>query len=366
MARRYYEIDLLRFVAALMVVFFHYCFRGHAASNYSDVAFPEVAGAAKFGYLGVDLFFIISGFVIIASARGRTVGSFVVARARRLYPAFWACCTLTAVAIALWGGDRFAATWRQYLGNLPLFGAGAGVRPVDGVYWSLVVELHFYLLVAILLATRSLSRLRPVMAAWLLLSLANVLHPLPGAGHLELDWAPYFIAGTFFFLVSEGDRRPMNFLILAAAFAVALLYQGPRLAEARELFHADFDVTTVGAIEATFFGTMLLIAFGWTRGLRHPVLLTLGALTYPLYLLHQYVGYIVLNAAGPRYDRYLVLTVLVAAMLALAFAIHRLVEVPGSRLLAAALDRVFARLGPAQIKGDAVAAPTMPVPPTVP
>ena len=66
---RFYEIDLLRFVAAFAVVLFHYTFRGAAGEAFTSVAYPELAGITKYGCLGVDLFFIISGFVILMTSR---------------------------------------------------------------------------------------------------------------------------------------------------------------------------------------------------------------------------------------------------------------------------------------------------------
>ena len=67
MQQRVNEIDLLRFIAALAVVFFHYAFRGYAADDLSILPYPLLAPLAKYGYLGVELFFMISGFVILTS-----------------------------------------------------------------------------------------------------------------------------------------------------------------------------------------------------------------------------------------------------------------------------------------------------------
>ena len=65
---RLYEIDLFRFFAAIAVVFYHYGFRGWMADDLSRVAAPGLAPLVQYGYLGVDLFFIISGFVILLTA----------------------------------------------------------------------------------------------------------------------------------------------------------------------------------------------------------------------------------------------------------------------------------------------------------
>ena len=89
------EIDLLRFFAALAVVFFHYSFRGYAADAMSIMPYPLLASLSKYGYLGVELFFMISGFVILMTAANGSLRSFAISRIVRLYPAFWACCTVT-------------------------------------------------------------------------------------------------------------------------------------------------------------------------------------------------------------------------------------------------------------------------------
>src|SRR5688500_9728869 len=85
-------IDLLRIVAALWVLFFHYLYLFPANGRLPGaLAADPVQGVAAHGYLGVELFFVISGFVITLSAEGRTRAEFAVARAIRLWPAFVLC-----------------------------------------------------------------------------------------------------------------------------------------------------------------------------------------------------------------------------------------------------------------------------------
>ena len=84
------EIDLLRFFAALAVAFYHYAFRGYAANNLSIMPYPLLEPIAKYGFLGVELFFMISGFVILMTAASGSLKGFIVSRIVRLYPAVWA------------------------------------------------------------------------------------------------------------------------------------------------------------------------------------------------------------------------------------------------------------------------------------
>jgi len=82
-------LDGLRLVAALMVVSYHYISRGDAWTAASPHGFPQVVYlASRFGFFGVELFFLISGFVICMSGMGRSLGQFFVARVVRLYPAY--------------------------------------------------------------------------------------------------------------------------------------------------------------------------------------------------------------------------------------------------------------------------------------
>ncbi|RZJ93005.1 MAG: acyltransferase, partial [Hymenobacter sp.] len=98
---RYYEIDLLRFVAAAAVVLYHFAYRGYHADHLSPVDYPVLGQVCKYGYLGVELFFLISGYVILHSAQGKSLGQFFVSRVQRLYPAYWVACTLCFVVVRL-------------------------------------------------------------------------------------------------------------------------------------------------------------------------------------------------------------------------------------------------------------------------
>src|SRR5688500_5224874 len=120
-------LDVLRLFAALAVVLFHYAFRGAAADDLTRVSLPALAPVAKYGYLGVDFFFIISGFVIAWSAEGRTWFQFSVARAARIYPAFVFCMTATFAAILFFGRPRFETSLSQWAANLLVFSPAVGV-----------------------------------------------------------------------------------------------------------------------------------------------------------------------------------------------------------------------------------------------
>src|SRR5438445_3272534 len=95
---RYPELDLLRFLAAFWVMLFHYTFRGPRDAGL-PASFPFLDHFTRYGYLGVHVFFILSGFVILLTAYEKNALGFALARFIRLYPAYWICVTLTAFAL---------------------------------------------------------------------------------------------------------------------------------------------------------------------------------------------------------------------------------------------------------------------------
>jgi peptidoglycan/LPS O-acetylase OafA/YrhL len=131
-SQRLVELDALRVLAAFSVIGDHYVIGAHLSSWLSS--------GARFGFLGVNLFFMISGFVIMLSATGSKPFDFVVARIARLYPAFWTAVTLTAVTVLLLQGESAGITWQQYLVNLTMVPEYVGVDSIDGVYWTLQTD----------------------------------------------------------------------------------------------------------------------------------------------------------------------------------------------------------------------------------
>jgi peptidoglycan/LPS O-acetylase OafA/YrhL len=158
-------IDLLRTLAALAVLAHHW---NWLVSDHLRAAplYPERL-ARHGGFFGVSLFFIISGFVILASARGVSAERFVANRAIRLYPAFWICCTVTWLATR---HEPMGKTFVEYLCNLTMFPQALGMPMIDGVYWTLALEAKFYLLIAAIIAFGSLARIEPALWIWLAIS----------------------------------------------------------------------------------------------------------------------------------------------------------------------------------------------------
>ena len=335
-------LDVLRFVAAFSVLAFHYLFRGSAAPAVLDVGYPEVASLALYGYLGVNLFFMISGFVIAWSAEGRGAVTFAVLRFARLYPAFVVCMSLSFVVAAVASDARFPVSATQWIANLFIFAPAAGQSFVDGVYWSIVLELIFYGWMTLVIATGLFkTRFLALVAGWLLLSACNEFVLDSGALRVLLvtEYSGWFAVGILVHRLRSAGLSANAVVLLVAAMVLATAtsfrtrdwmmdHYGVALADAQLI------VAVLGA----FIIFLATVRFG--SALRpSSLLLAVGGVTYPLYLLHQNIGYITLNCLSPYLGRWSAVLVVTTAIVALSYAVFRWVEVPARRWLVRTLVR---------------------------
>src|ERR1700749_2236917 len=122
---------------------FHFLVRWPDLIKY-DYHFPDFLDAGK---SGVELFFVISGLVIsMTILKTRSATDFAVKRFARLFPALFVCCTLTFLFENNIGPDLFHTSLPDYFMSLTLLADKLGFKFVDGVYWTLVVEIEFYIL----------------------------------------------------------------------------------------------------------------------------------------------------------------------------------------------------------------------------
>src|SRR5262245_27551519 len=128
------ELDLLRFLAALGVLLFH--FTGYGGGPWPDDRarhlFPAIGTTTAYGYLGVDLFFMISGFVILMSVWGRGTAEFGVSRLVRLMPAYWFAVLLGLGIYAVFGLGKGKPS--LVIPNMTMLQGGLGADNVDAVF----------------------------------------------------------------------------------------------------------------------------------------------------------------------------------------------------------------------------------------
>ncbi|TFZ55159.1 acyltransferase [Methylorubrum sp. Q1] len=305
-------LDLLRFGAACLVVLYHLaCTAWMVPSSEAatligqPIPFPALLPVSSEGWVGVPMFFVISGYVIAYSASHASALRFLTGRILRLVPGIWFCATVSFGLALLFDPEAVRVLFERYVRTLVLFPVP---RWIDGVYWTLGIEIMFYGLVYALLFLNRFERVEPVIlavgvisaGAWLLA--ATPLWPDLGriistriAKLALLTHGCHFAVGVLVWSAVRSGLTAPRLAGLAVCLAGSFLqirydagFVGASLGLDRSpttpwLLFAVFMVLFCLSIRAN---TALTDAFpGLGRRFRD-----LGLATYPLYLLHTFVG----------------------------------------------------------------------------
>lgn len=329
-------LDPLRGIAALAVMWFHFTNGGQLFDN-RGTASQWIKASGHFGWAGVEFFFVISGFVLpYALQRGgyrlRDYGKFLCKRLIRLEPPYLASLVLV---LGLWfgaslfpafQGEKFIIEWPRLLLHLGYLNQHFGYESYNPVYWTLGIELQFYLCLALIypIVVHRRPRSRVIL---LLFLLAGSL--IPGGKYLICSYLPLFVLGMVTFQYFSG-LVPMASWILIMAIAAAFSYR------------------SLQAVP-TLAGLLSALAIGASKRFHHPPqhrgkwlwrgLAWAGTVSYSIYLLHTVIGGRIINL-GTRLQsglggRIMILVAATAGSLFAAWALHRFVEWPAQRWSAA-------------------------------
>jgi len=313
------------------VVAFHY------TTRYSDLFghTEPLSWNASWGHFGVDLFFMLSGFVILMTLE-RTNGwtKFAWGRFTRLYPAYWAAVAMTFVAVAVFGLPGQETTLLDALLNLTMVQSLLGGEHVDGAYWSLQAEVIFYANMLLIHRLGGFRHPLRTLAGWITLAAAaHVVANAAAAGWLpaathhvsklvtlgSLEFIPLFSLGMVIYLWRNGRTSSVNSLATAATcLAVITLMSG----------------VATAAVAGLLALVLVLSVTGWLPMLGAPWLVYLGALSYPLYLTHQNIGYIVIRSIESLGGSPLLAIAAASGVaMVLAVALHHKIEQPSLQRL---------------------------------
>lgn len=333
-------LDGLRIVAALAVLGYHFTAQHNSAwaGQTTNEVFAGLGRFTAYGALGVQLFFVISGFVILRSAWNVPIGAFAASRIGRLFPAYWLAVLFTGGLLIYFPIPDRQTTWHAVVVNLTMTQQAVGVSDVEGVYWTLWSELRFYVLIGVLMLIGITTR--RVLALCALWPVAGALAatgvdlasggPMPVLVQaLNPGYAPLFAGGMALYVIYREGHSLVAWLVVG--FDAILACQETVLAflpkmvrnTGRPLTERGVWVCVLAAFVVVAVVTLTPAARASWRWLT-----TAGALTYPLYLTHQSFGYLLLRSFYPRMSRNVALLAVVAACLLLAWLIHRAVERP--------------------------------------
>jgi len=278
------------------------------------------------GNYGVQLFFLISGFVIFMTLeRTHTAMDFVVSRFSRLYPAYWASFALSALFVYTVGLPEQRLRPSELMLNLTMFQQFLGARHLDGSYWTLQVELFFYIQMLFWFYIGQMHHIRRIIVVWLLTALAFAMaHRM----HHDFSWTlgelliiqhiPFFALGILFYQMHQGshNRWHTHALIIACAAVVAMTQE-----------------PIYGIVALSCSGVFYLVTYGALGWLALRPFVLLGSISYSLYLLHQVIGFDIIWHV--EHDMHvsgsLAVLIAMAISIGLALLLTRIVEQPSLR-----------------------------------
>lgn len=368
-------LDAMRFIAALAVVAFHYTARQSPGWN----GFPpeELAGVgqwAAYGRMGVPLFFVISGFVLMMSSWGKDVQSFIASRIGRLFPAFWVAVAFSVVLVVVLWPENPAYLGHQVttsgaLLNFTMVNSAFSVPDIDGPYWTLWYEARFYALIAVLILVGiTRNRVLAFCALW------PIVGAMAGSTNSEMliallmpDYAPFFAGGMLLYVIYRDGHDLGVWLLIGMQGAFALNFSINTYSYALPLETLWVPSKAVIAIfTAACFGLVALVTLTPVARWNMKWMAFAGALTYPVYLLHENLGWYVIHLVRDRVSPWTAVLAAAAVTLVAAVLLHQLVEKPFGNKLRLVVLTMLRKQGRDQAAAAPVVEPATPRPVTAP
>lgn len=324
-AARLYELDAMRGLAAMAVVLYHYCTRYDELIGHSTDLFYGFV----WGCRGVQIFFVLSGFVIYMSLdRSAKTQDFLASRFARLYPTYWAGLFVTTLVVSWRGLPFWNLSWSQIGVNVSMLQGFLLVPSVDGAYWSLTEELKFYFLMMLFVFAGQIKRPFRIAVIWLTASAVAVLAMKHVGGDLakfsfiilSAKHSHWFVDGIAFYGIHRDRTNLWNYFLLVISVVHSVC-----------IIQTSFSYFR---LHVTIIALFAAVVFAGLKPLRWKPLLFLGGISYPLYVVHQNVGYCVINYAySVGASGYVGVAAAILISVALATLIHYFVEIPVGRAI---------------------------------
>lgn len=339
---RYLELDALRGIAAIMIVFFHFTLY----RNEAELGF-------KLGTTGVDLFFMISGFVILLSLeRIKKSKQFIINRVSRLYPTYWVSATFTFILIiiySLYKNNPSDIEIIQYFANLTMFQFYLNIPDLDGPYWTLIIEMLFYIFMLVLF---HFNKLKHIVNIGLSL---NIIIAFIGHFGINqemvqilfsqvpiLQFWPLFYSGILFYILFTRPVSPLKLFVLIG-FCLLLqisLYDYSGV-HRNYISQIEYSIMLI-----SYFTIFTLFIHGKLKFLIQKPLLFFGEISFALYLIHQFLSLkIVIPVLINRFGTPFWVAAMVAFSLSIIFAtlITYYIEIPYRPKLKTKLNKITDR-----------------------
>ena len=326
-------LNVLRGVSAILIVLYHYTVQYDKSIGH----IVPYTFTVPWGCYAVYTFFMLSGFLTVYTCKENiTVSRFLKKRFFRLYPMFWICMTVTALYMFILMPERMPSL-KQFLVNLTMMPSLFGIDAVDGVYWTLVKELFFYIGFAIILWLGLIKGGKTGwLWGWLGISLFSVIYSygpvhFPFRGSVSLVLMPEYIyaflvgCSVYYFNVSKDLKNKIVFVGYMMSCIVLCFYM---------------KSGQVAMFFTVSLGTLIVCSQKRINEWIYPVkrvltpILIVSEISYELYLTHQFIGFGIIRMME-RYGLIAEVWVLlpIAHAIFLAIVLHYGIEVKINRKL---------------------------------
>jgi peptidoglycan/LPS O-acetylase OafA/YrhL len=280
------ELDSLRGLAAISVLIFHYFY---LFNNLYKHPF-NIPDWIEAGHMGVPLFFMISGFVIFMSVSNQASPlGFIWSRWSRLFPVYWAAVLLTSSIVSIFGLENKELLLHEVLLNLTMVQSLLGVPNADDSYWTLLLELFFYFWILMLLICKQLKNIEKWLLFWISMAggvtFAAEILGLSISWKLErlflTEYIYFFASGICFYLIYTNKNTNLSYVILVLSVVFIFVISAHNQKHFLSIFIC--------------YGTFTLFILNKLSFLKIKPLVFLGSISYSLYLVHQNIGYVIIN-----------------------------------------------------------------------
>lgn len=325
MRKRLDYIDLLRIIGLSAVIFFHYFFNGIAKKKITSIEFSPFSDQVKYGYLGVSLFFMISGFVIQYSTQNRSFIAFWKRRILRLYPSYWLALLLIYFVLSLdfwrWDTPKF----EKVRDALTMFPTAYNAEWMDATHWYLARELQFYLAISILLALGLSKKLPKIFPLWaLFICIWNLLN-LP---HFEIWYLNGYFAlmagGAIIFSIREWGFNRLQVAGLVASYIAAVDAESSKVATLLLVRNTQYSALVIALIITAIYLLMLFTLAPLSSLVRGKWIAFGGSMTYPVYLIHGKLGGMSIQRLANDEDKYFTISIIFITVCVFAYGILKL------------------------------------------
>jgi len=336
-----YVLDDLRGIAILLVIVYHYFFVYYRNIDINNTIIENIRfinNYVNFGVLGVSLFFLVSGFVIPMSLKNhdnkkKTVFNFFIRRFFRLYPTYWFSIIFISITILLFH-NADAYTFKQIIINFTMLQDLFKVKSIDGVFWTLMVELKFYILTASLFYFSLLKKINWIIVFFLFLSILtliewNVNNSIINAVlHRNYLWAYLMLMylGTSFYFYHKEEISRANLIVLIMVVSGYFSLNHYFLDNNGFGDKIGYSVATIVAIIS------FIILLNYKKTISK-VTTFFGNISYSLYLIHQVIGYFLISSLiNFNINMPFAQVITFFVVIAVAIMMNKYIEIPSNKL----------------------------------